>query len=74
MNTIHLHIILLKIYWGFLNINIICFFVNIDQKHIERYVHSMKLDIKYQEVFYHENINLRNVLWGMLVIIQEPIL
>lgn len=31
------------------------------------------LDIKNQEVFYHENINRGDVLWGMPVIIQEPI-
>ena len=32
------------------------------------------LDIKNQEVFYHENINRGEILWGMLVIIQEWIL
>ena len=32
------------------------------------------LDIKNQEVFYNENINWVEILWGMPVIIQEWIL
>ena len=31
------------------------------------------LVIKNQEVFYCENINQGDVLWGMPVIIQEPV-
>ena len=59
---------------SFRNININFFFINIEPKNILRDMYFLwSLDIKNQEVFYHENINWGDFLWSVRVIIQEPV-